>query len=110
MLLLLAGCSLVIVTGPRAPAPRYAPGCRTSAAAPVIDATAALAAGVGAGLAGLAYEECRGERCGLRAGAAAGALLAALVLGVSSAYGFSTERVCREAEAAHAAVNRSARP
>ena len=107
----LMGCSLAVVTGPRARPPVHAPGCHTSQAASVVDATATLAAGVGAGVAAIAYHECTGERCGLRADAAATSLLAALVLGVSAAYGFSTAHMCRDAEAAHAAyVSRSARP
>ncbi|HUS63134.1 MAG TPA: hypothetical protein VMZ28_01280 [Kofleriaceae bacterium] len=111
VLLALGGCSLAVVTGPRGRPPVHAPACHTSRAAPLLDATAALAAGVGSGAAAIAYHGCSGERCGLRADVAATSLLAALVLGVSASYGFSTAHLCREAEAAHAAyVSRSARP
>ena|SRR5690349_19215249 len=107
----LGGCSLAVVTGPRARPPVHAPGCHTSRAAPLLDATAALAAGTAAGVAAIAYHECSGERCGLRADVAATSLLASLILGVSAAYGFSTAHLCRDAEAEHAAyLSRSARP
>jgi hypothetical protein len=118
LLWLLGACSLVTVTGPRARPPVYAPACRSSTTAPLADATLALAATTSAGLAAIDYHDCTGDHdhhCGLRAAAAATSLLAGLVLAVSAAYGFSTDRLCSDAEASHASYvrsrfNRRARP
>ena len=94
------------MSGPRARAPVYAPGCRYSHSAPLRDTITSLAAVIGAGVATLAYHDCNStsgdDRCGLRAGVAATSQRVGLILAASASYGFSTAHVSRQAEAAHA--------
>jgi hypothetical protein len=101
-LLFVSGCSLLTVSGPKAPP--AAPACTSSNAAPVFDTVMAVAFAVAAGGTGFAAsqneEGSSGIDRGIDTGVFAISLPLAVLFAVSAGLGFSRVSKCRAATAA----------